>query len=203
MTDSCCCCPWTAGNREAYNRPPYLRGLCGNVSGTWQKAKAIGLRSDDSDCGGENSLCVAWVTHRLGDLDHETWLTHLTTHWRACLKGIFDRGRGCTLHDVRKGGSSDSLTAGGVVPCNYCLGERDWRNEEVKNDRVKLLGDYWVKTRSLSDRLRTRTYVQTNTSRLVVTVMRQTRRPTYWRRMKWKAVWFYLNLLSVAVLKEK
>ena len=139
-TDSCCCCPWTAGNREAYDRPPYLRGLCGNVTGTWQKTKAIGLRSDDSDCGGENSLCVAWVTHRLGDLDRERWLTHLTTHWRTCLKGIFARGRGCTLHDVRKGGGSDSLTVGGVVPCNYCLGERDWRSEEVKNDRVKLLG---------------------------------------------------------------
>ena len=36
--------PWTAGNRKAYNRPPYLRDFAWQCSGNWQKAKAIGSK---------------------------------------------------------------------------------------------------------------------------------------------------------------
>ena len=59
------------------------------------------------------------------------------------------------------------------------------------------------KTRSLSDRLRTRTYVQTDTSRLVVAVGRQTRGPTLLETHEVESCLIYLNLLSIAVLKKK
>ena len=59
------------------------------------------------------------------------------------------------------------------------------------------------KTRSLSDRLRTRTYVQTDTSPLVVAVGRQTRRPTLLETHEVESCFIYLNLLSIAALKVK
>ena len=45
--------------------------LYGGAAGTDKRQKLSVLRSDDNGCGGENSLCVAGVTHRLGDLDRE------------------------------------------------------------------------------------------------------------------------------------
>ena len=68
---------------------------------------------------------------------------------------------------------------------------------------MKLLGGLLGKTRSLSDRLRARTYVQTNTSRLVVTVGGQTRRPTLLKTREVESCFIYLSLLSIAVLKKE
>ena len=103
----------------------------------------------------------------------------LYSPWRS-EKGrlwLFDHRRGCALR----------------------LLSRRKRLKEWKRSRLtewNCWGDYWVKIRSPSDRLWTRTYVQTVTSRLVVTMRRQTRRPTYWRCMKWEAVLIYLNFIA-------
>ena len=77
--------------------------------------------------------------------------------------------------------------------------------KKLKNKKWlgRITGGLLGKTRSLSDGLWIRIYVQTDTSWLVVTGERQTRRPTLLETHEVESCFIYLSLPSVAALESK